>query len=65
MTTHQSANVAYQMCTDNADRVRGERMIKAAGVLTGEAFQTTRKRIQEEYDWACWAAQRTLEASNA
>ena len=61
-TAKRIANVEYQMATDAADRVRGERMVKAAR-LEPETFRAAREQIQREYEDAILHAMLLLDAA--
>ena len=61
-TTKRIANVEYQMATDNADRIRGERMVKAARLEPAE-FRAARERIQREYEETILHAMLLLETA--
>lgn len=62
LTGRQVANVEYQMATDAADRIRGERMVLAAR-LEPAAFRAARAAAQAEYEGVLLHARLVLDST--
>lgn len=63
LTAQRLANVHYQMDINNADRLRGEAMVRAAAAPTEEAFRAAKATAQAKYDHELAAARVAYETA--